>query len=116
MQDWEGIRACPGDRIMRWDDQGILSYNFPFFLPVLIFSFFLHTWIGKQGTCCDFSVASSRVVSVIYSAKLTSPRIRAISVLTGPYTVFLNYLGDGSHHPFRDACHPLWASLCVLML
>ena len=47
---------------------------------------------------------------MIYSAELTGPRIRAISVLTGPYTVFLNYLGDGSNHPFRDACHPLWAS------
>ena len=60
--------------------------------------------------CRNFSVASLRVVSVIYSAELTGPRICAISVLTGPYTVFSNYLGDGSNHPFRDACHPLWAS------
>ena len=63
-------------------------------------AFFLHIWIGKQGMCRNFSVASLRVVSVIYSAELTGPRIYAISVLTGPYRVFSNYLGDWSHHPF----------------
>ena len=43
VQDWEGIPACPGDRIMCWDDRGILSAHSSLFSCTFVFFFFIYT-------------------------------------------------------------------------
>ena len=94
---------------MCWGNRWISFFWFPFLFARSYF-FCIHG-LGSKVCVRDFVIAVLGLFQWFILMNWQVLRIRALSVLTGPYTVFSNYLGDGFHHPFQDACHPLWASV-----
>ena len=65
--------------------------------------------LSWERRCSDIPLSGGISFSRYLSVFVPYVRVRrTVWNLLG--TVFLNYLGDGSHHPFQEACYPLWAS------